>query len=73
MITRNFMGVIEPRIGKYIVQKRWDGKYEIIKQEPFYRTTAVLADKYLMWIEIEPFDSMIKAYAWLKRHVDELL
>lgn len=67
------MNKIEPRIGKYTVQKRWDGKWEITKQEPCYRTTAVLSDPYLMWVEIEPFDSMVKAYAWLKRHVNELL
>ena len=73
MITRNFMGKIEPKIDKYTVQKRWDEKWEITKQEPFYRTTAVLANPYLMWNEIESFESMVKAYAWLKKHVDELL
>ena len=73
MITRNCLGKIEPKIGKYTVEKRWDGKWEITKQEPYYRTTAVLADAVLMWTEIEPFESMVKAYAWLKKHVNELL
>lgn len=34
---------------------------------------AVVGDDVLMWIGIEPFDSMVKAYAWLKKHVSELL
>lgn len=72
MITRNCLGIIEPRIGNYIVVKEWNG-WKIIKKEPYYSTTAVLADPYLMWIEIESFDSMVKAYAWLKKHVNELL
>lgn len=73
MITRNCFVNLEPRVGNYIVQKRWDGKWEITKQEPYYRTTAVLADPFLMWNEIDAFDSMVQAYAWLKKHVNELL
>lgn len=73
MITRNCFGKLEPRIGNYIVEKRWDGKWEITKKEPYYKTTAVLADHFLMWNDIEPFDSMVQAYAWLKKHVDDLL
>ena len=31
MITRNYLGKLEPRIGKYVVEKRHDGKWEINK------------------------------------------
>ena len=33
MITRNCFGKLEPRIGKYVVEKRYDGKWEINKEE----------------------------------------
>lgn len=74
MITRNCFGKITPpRISKYVVEKRHDGKWEINKEEYCLKTTAVIGDGVLMWIGIEPFDSMVKAYAWLKKHVNELL
>jgi hypothetical protein len=55
------------------VEKRHDGKWEINKEEYCLKTTAVVGDGVLMWIGIEPFASMVKAYAWLKKHVNELL
>lgn len=73
MITRNCFGKITPRISKYVVEKRHDGKWEINKEEYCLKITAVVGDGVLMWIGIEPFDSMVKAYAWLKKHVNELL
>ena len=73
MITRNCFGTLTPRIGKYVVEKRHDGKWEINKKEYCLKTTAVVRDDVLMWIGIEPFESMVKAYAWLKKHVYELL
>lgn len=73
MITRNVFGKIEPRIGKYFVSKNSKGKYEILKKEPYMVTNAVLNDSVLMWQDIEPFDSLVKAYAWLKENVENLL
>ena len=73
MITRNYLGKLEPRIGKYVVEKRHDGKLEINKEEYCLKTTAVVRDGVFLWLDIEPFDSMVKAYAWLKKHVNELL
>lgn len=73
MITRNCFGKLEPRIGKYFIQKSSKSKYEIMKNEPWYTTNAAIADKVMLLLDIKPFDSMIKAYAWLKKHVDELL
>jgi hypothetical protein len=36
---------IEPRIGCYIVEKGvWDGKYRILKDSCYVKTSAVLAD-----------------------------
>ena len=73
MIARNVFGKIEPRIGNYFVWKNSKGKYEILKNEPYKITDAVLNDAVLMWQGIEPFDSLVKAYAWLKQNVDNLL
>ena len=73
MITKNCLGKIEPRIGKYFIKRSSKGKYEIMKDEPWYTTKAVIADLYLLWLDIEPFDSMLKAYTWLKKHINELL
>lgn len=75
MITRNWQGRIEPRIGKYVVERGvWDGKYRIKKDEGCIKTDAVLGtDIITLWNGIEPFDSMVKAYAWLKANVNELL
>lgn len=73
MITRNVFGQIEPRIGNYFIRKNQSGKYEILKNEPWYVTNAVLNNPVLMWDDIEPFDSLVKAYAWLKQNVKKLL
>ena len=73
MITRNCFGKLEPRIGKYFIQRNCKGKYEIMKNEPWYTTKAVIVNEVMFGLDIDPFDSMIKAYAWLKKHVDELL
>lgn len=73
MITRNVFGQIEPRIGNYFIKKNQLGKYEILKDYLWYVSDAVLSDPVLMWIEIEPFDSLVKAYVWLKENVDNLL
>ena len=73
MIARNVFGKIEPRIGNYFIHKNSKGKYEILKNEPYKVTNAVLNDAVLMWLPIEPFDSLVKAYAWLKKNVQNLL
>ena len=75
MITRNVSGKIEPRIGKYFVRKNSKGKYEILQYDANAHmvSNAVLKDGVLMWEGIEPFDSLVKAYAWLKANVDNLL
>ena len=73
MIARNVFGKIEPRIGQYFIQKNSNGKYEIMKNEPWYVTNAVLNDTVLMWLPLEPFDSLVRAYSWLKQNVQNLL
>ena len=44
-----------------------------MKNEPWYITNAAIANEVMLWLDIESFDSMVKAYAWLKKHVNELL
>ena len=75
MIARNVYGKIEPRIEEYFVRKNSKGKYEILKYDAnaCMVTNAVLNDAVLMWLPIEPFDSLVKAYAWLKANVQILL
>ena len=73
MIARNCLGKIELRIGDYFVAKNSKGKYEIMKNMPWYATEAVISNEVMLWLDIDPFDSMVKAYAWLKKHVNELL
>lgn len=75
MITRNVFGKIEPRIKEYFVRKNSKGKYEILQYDANAHmvTNAVLNDAVLMWLPIEPFDSLVKAYAWLKKNVQSLL
>ena len=58
----------------YKVKCRNNGKWEILE----YRGrdgvfNAVLNDPCLMWVSIEPFDSMIQACRWLKENIDNLL
>ena len=71
--SRNCLGKLEPRIGKYFIQRNSKGKYEIMKNEHWYITNAAIANEVMLWLDIEPFDSMVKTYAWLKKHVNELL
>ena len=70
MIRRNALGAIEPRIRCYFIRKE-NGKWKILKNEGWYVTDVSLNEN--PWFEVEPFDSMVQAYAWLKEHVDELL
>lgn len=62
------MGVI----GNYFVKEEC-GKWKIMKDEGWYVTDASLNNPWLMWNGIEPFESKIQAYTWLKKHVNELL
>ena len=75
MIVRNVFGKIEPRIEEYFVRKNSKEKYEILKYDANTHmvTNAVLNDSVMMWLPIEPFDSLVKAYAWLKKNVQNLL
>lgn len=70
MIARNCFGVIEPRIGNYFIRKE-NEKWKVMKNEGWYITDASLSGN--PWLEIEPFDSMVKAYAWMKKHINKLL
>ena len=75
MILRNVLGKIEPRIDCYYVQKNSKGKYEILKYDANAKmvTNAVVNEPFMIWQSIEPFDSMVMAYAWLKNNVNNLL
>ena len=41
MITRDIFGKIRLSVGNYIVSETHNGKWEILKREPYYTTTAV--------------------------------
>lgn len=67
MITRNIFGKIEPRIGNFFVYK-CNNKYIIYKNEPYY--TAKATDE--LWNTFV-FDSMVKAYKFLKENIENLI
>lgn len=70
-LPRNVLGEVELRIGKFFICKNYNGKWAIMKNEPWYITNAVMSD--ILWSEIEPFDSMIQAYKFLKQNVNQML
>ena len=70
-LPRNVLGQVELRIGKFFIRKNHNGMWEVLKNETWYTTNAVMAD--MLWSEIEPFDSMVQAYKFLKRNVNNLL
>ena len=62
--------------------KREDGKiFEVAKEHNGYRIIENRGtsgrfdarEKNILWSSIEPFESMIQAYAWLMKNVNNLL
>lgn len=71
MIKRNCIGKIQPTLGRFFVQKE-NGKYKIAKKEAYSVTDAWLyVEGY--WFDIEPFDSMVRAYKYLKDNINNLI
>lgn len=46
-------------------------KWEILRHEPWYKTDAYYANSF--FDKVAPFDSRIKAYAFLKKNINEFL
>ena len=56
------------------IEKRYDGKFEIIENRGLYGNfNAVLNDPVFMWNELDPFNSWVHAYTWLKENINNLL
>jgi hypothetical protein len=72
MKYRNCFGKLEPSIGLYFVQKSSGGKYKICKKEGWYTTDAMLLYGSFLF-SIDPFDSMVKACAYMKTNLDRLI
>lgn len=44
--------------------------YKIMRQEPWYRTDAILYDDVFLWINIKPFISWVQAYNFIKENIN---
>lgn len=70
---RNVFGDLEFELGNFFVPHRAvNGKYSILKHEPWYVTDARLADLPFD-NEVPPFDSWIQAVRFLKNNYDLLI
>lgn len=60
---------MEYAMGKFYVNKRHDGQYEILKRDLWITTEAVL---FPLW-DIVRFDSFVKAVKYLKENFENLI
>lgn len=70
---RNVFGELEYELGDFFVEHHTygDGKYRILKHEPWYVTDAYQTYLDFMW-PIPKFDSWIKAVRFLKENIKDL-
>lgn len=74
MITRDVFGKIDPHVGTFHVQKRHDGRWEIVNRQYCITSSCVYNVKDgLLWIPVEPFKSMVQAYAYIKANHEYLI
>lgn len=68
---RDVFGEISYELGHFFVPHRAvNGKYSILKREPYYVTDAyVLYDGIFLWDKAPVFDSWIQAVRFLKENV----
>ena len=59
--------------GSLFSLKKYNGKWNIKKHETFYITDAYINDDVLMWNKIEPFESMVQGFLFLKENIENLL
>lgn len=58
-------GIEKTRGNKYVIYK--DNRNAVM------RTDAVLYDNILLWIEIEPFETLKDCYDFMISHIDDLM
>lgn len=58
--------------GQTFFIKKFNGKWNIMKKDAWTNTDAFLCVG-SFWMDIEPFDSMIKAYKYMKDNIEELI
>lgn len=58
--------------GQTFFIRKINGKWEIIKRDTWANFDAFLYDG-VFWDNIEPFDSMIKAYKFMKDNIENLI
>lgn len=58
--------------GKIFFIRKFNGKWEIIKKDIWANIDAFLYNDFF-WENIEPFDSMIKAYKFMKDNIENLI
>lgn len=52
--------------------RKFNGKWDIMKKDTWANTNAFLCDG-SFWMDIKPFDSMIKAYKYMKDNIEKLI
>lgn len=73
MIKRNYKGEIVPYIkredGRLFFIAKYYGKYYIMEQHVWLYSSALLYP----WIPVDPFESMVKAFSFLKKNIDDFM
>ena len=78
-IERNVFGDIEYTMGQFFVphRKGYTGQYAILKRDGWFVTDPIwlIEDSIVspVWFNPPTFDSYIRAVAWLKEHIEELI
>ena len=71
---RNVFGDLEFELGAFFVPHRAvNGKYSILKHEPWYVTNASIIYGEGFWETVQPFDSWIQAVRFLKENYNNLI
>lgn len=71
--SRDAFGNKTYELGVFFVAKHDNGKWHILKREPWYVTDAYIYTEPFMFWKVEPFDSFIQAVRWLKANHADLL
>lgn len=64
--------LLKNKKGETFFIRKFNGKWEIMKKDTWANVDAFLYDE-VFWENIEPFDSMIKAYKFMKDNIEKLI
>lgn len=64
--------LLKNKKGETFFIRKFNGKWDIMKKDAWANTNAFLVIG-SFWMDIEPFDSMIKAYKYMKDNIEKLI